>query len=109
MEPLDGLEFTRLIRTDKNSPNPMVPIILLTGHTEMSRVVEARDTGINEFLAKPISARGLYSRICMIIEDPRAFVRTDNYFGPDRRHQSNSGFGGVERRKADAEADDFGL
>ena len=67
MEPLDGIDFTRMVRTASDSPNHFVPIILLTGFTEMNRVMEARDSGISEFLAKPISARKLYSRVQSII------------------------------------------
>lgn len=52
MSPLDGLDFVRLVRTGKDSPNPFAAIIMLTGHTEMHRVVEARDAGVHEFLAK---------------------------------------------------------
>ena len=102
MDPLDGLDFTRLVRTGKDSPNPFVPIIMLTGHTEMTRVVEARDTGVHEFLAKPISARALYSRVRSIIEKPRAFIKIANYFGPDRRRRHNPNYKGPERRKSDS-------
>ena len=99
MAPMNGVEFTRMIRTDKDSPNPFTPIIMLTGHTERHRIMNARDSGVNELLAKPISAKGLYSRICAIIENPREFVRTKNYFGPDRRRKSSDDYTGIERRK----------
>lgn len=98
MSPLDGLDFVRLVRTGKDSPNPFVPIIMLTGHTEMHRVVEARDAGVHEFLAKPISAKGLYARVKSIIDNPRPFVRAGLYFGPDRRRRQID-WRGTERRK----------
>ena len=100
MSPLDGMDFVRLVRTGKDSPNQLVPIIMLTGHTEMNRVLEARDSGVHEFLAKPISAKSLYSRIRAIIEQPREFVRTSMYFGPDRRRRQTDSYTGPERRKA---------
>ncbi|MBL6959178.1 MAG: response regulator [Rhodospirillales bacterium] len=103
MSPLDGLDFVRLVRTGKDSPNPFVPIIMLTGHTEMNRVLEARDSGVHEFLAKPISAKKLYSRVRSIIERPREFVRAGMYFGPDRRRAASSNYKGSERRKQDSE------
>ena len=99
MEPLDGLDFVRLIRTGGDSPNPFVPVIMLTGHTEMNRVAEARDAGVNEFLAKPISAKALYSRIREVIQKPRPFVRTRMFFGPDRRRRQDPNYKGTERRK----------
>ena len=87
MEPLDGLDFVRLVRNAKDSPNPYVPIIMLSGYTEYRRVTEARDAGVHEFLAKPISAKALYQRFAAIIDNPRPFIRTKQYFGPDRRRQ----------------------
>ena len=88
MKPMDGLEFTRRVRNDEHSPNPFVPIIMITGHTEKHRVEAARDAGVTEFLAKPITAHNLFARIAEIVERPRAFVRCDNYFGPDRRRHT---------------------
>jgi two-component system chemotaxis response regulator CheY len=35
MSPLDGLDFVRLVRTGGDSSNPFVPIMMLTGHTEI--------------------------------------------------------------------------
>ena len=104
MEPLDGIDFVRLVRTGKDSPNPFVPVIMLTGHTEMNRVVEARDVGVNEFMAKPISAKGLYARIRSIIEHPRQFIRTSRYTGPDRRRRRRKGYEEPGRRKTDQAA-----
>jgi len=87
MEPLDGLEFVRRVRTAENSANPYVPIIMLTGYTEYQQVCSARDAGVTEFLAKPVSPKALYERLASIIDNPRFFVRTNQYFGPDRRRR----------------------
>ena len=103
MSPLDGLDFVRLVRTAKDSPNPLVPIVMLTGHTEMARVIEARDAGVHEFLAKPISAKGLYFKIRSIVDSQRPFLRTSSFFGPDRR-RNKTVFKGKERRKSKPEA-----
>ena len=102
MSPLDGIEFVRLIRSADDSPNRYVPIIMLTGHTEMHRVIEARDAGVTEFLAKPISPKSLYTRVHSIVTRPREFVRTKSYFGPDRRRHDLD-FTGENRRQEDAE------
>jgi CheY-like chemotaxis protein len=103
MKPMDGLEFTRYVRNDQNSPNPFIPIIMITGHTEKHRVEAARDAGVTELLAKPITASNLFSRIAEIVERPRAFVRCDSYFGPDRRRHRTDGYGGPWRRAEDME------
>ncbi|MCR9221877.1 MAG: response regulator [Alphaproteobacteria bacterium] len=98
MEPIDGLDFTRMVRRGEGGVNPFLPIIMLTGHTERHRVAEARDAGVTEFLAKPVSAQALYSRIAAIVERPRPFVRAPSFIGPDRRRRKDPGYGGRERR-----------
>ena len=106
MDPLNGIDFTKMIRTASDSPNPFVPIIMLTAHTEVNRVMQARDAGISEFLAKPISAKALYSRICMVIDNPRVYIRSNGnagYIGPTRRRKSRGGIAGVERRTVPSE------
>lgn len=101
MEPLDGLDFVKLVRTAKDTPNPYVPIIMLSGFTELRRVTEARDAGVNEYLAKPISAKALYQRFASIIDNPRPFVRTKTFFGPCRRRQDQGPPRGVPERRAE--------
>ncbi|MGB0720444.1 MAG: response regulator, partial [Bdellovibrionales bacterium] len=84
MEPVNGLEMTKLIRTDPQSPDPFVPILVMTGYSSRIRVETARDHGMTEFIVKPFSSKDLYMRIKQIIEKPRQFVDADTFFGPDR-------------------------
>jgi len=86
----DGLELAQMIRQPESKGNPYAPIIMLTGHSEKRRVTVARDAGVTEFLAKPISAKGLYQRILNVVASPRPFIKTKAYFGPDRRRNTNS-------------------
>jgi two-component system chemotaxis response regulator CheY len=95
----DGLELAQMIRQPGANSNPYVAIIMLTGHSEKKRVTTARDAGVTEFLAKPISAKGLYERIVNVVVNPRPFVRTRTYFGPDRRRNNSASYAGPERRK----------
>jgi two-component system chemotaxis response regulator CheY len=106
MQPLDGIDFVKLLRNSPDSPNPLTPVIMITGHSTSRRVAEARDAGVNEFLAKPVTARGVIERIGEIVEHPRPFVRTSDYFGPDRRRKSDAHFPGPWRRSADPARED---
>lgn len=101
MHPTDGISLTRRIRSDFQSPNHYVPVILMTGFSEKKRVVQARDAGVTEFLVKPFTARDLYKRIAQIIERPRQFVRSEDFFGPDRRRKASEGFNGPYKRESD--------
>jgi CheY-like chemotaxis protein len=101
MFPLDGVEFTRLVRNSPDTANPYLPIIMMTGHSEKSRVYEARDAGVTEFVVKPITAKAILDRIQAVIFRPRPFVKTDGYFGPDRRRTAASNYKGPMRRSTD--------
>lgn len=101
MEPMDGFEFVRFLRKSDQSPNKFIPVIMLTAYSERSRVEGARDAGVNEFCTKPVTAMELYKKVRAIINAPRAFVRTNVYFGPDRRRHAPEGFNGEERRDSD--------
>jgi len=93
-----GIELARHIRNAPDSYNPFIPIVMLTGHTRLENVRMARDAGVTEFLAKPVSAEQVLKRLVSIIEAPRPFVRTKTYFGPDRRRNRREDYVGPERR-----------
>ncbi len=101
MQPLDGFDFVRLVRTAPDSPNPFVPVIMVTGYHNRASVERARDVGVNEYLAKPVTPAGLYARISQVILRPRPFVRTPTYFGPNRRRRMNLNYRGPFRRSSD--------
>jgi two-component system chemotaxis response regulator CheY len=85
MEPMDGVDFTRLVRNAEDSANPYLPIIMMTGFADRPRVVEARDAGVTELVVKPVTARAIIDRLNAVVFRPRPFVRTADYFGPRRR------------------------
>ena len=98
MAPMDGFEFTRLIRTSPESPNPFLPVIMVSAHTEVGQVKRSRDAGVTEFLAKPISAKTLLVRLCSVTDHQRAFVRSAKFVGPDRRRHGDKEYKEPERR-----------
>ncbi|MFO1014589.1 MAG: response regulator [Caulobacteraceae bacterium] len=97
MSVLDGVDFVRLARNSPESLNPYIPIIMLTAHTERRRVMSARDAGVTEFCAKPVTAAELARKINAVISSPRPFIKTASYFGPCRRRKKEA-FKGPDRR-----------
>lgn len=83
----DGLALLNRIREDPASVNCYAPVIITSAHTDKKHVMAARDRGMSEFLAKPVSAKTLYKRIARIVSEERLFVRADRFFGPDRRRR----------------------
>jgi two-component system, chemotaxis family, chemotaxis protein CheY len=100
LEGMDGCDFSRLVRVGEDSPNHYVPIIMLSAYSERSRVEAARDAGVTEFCAKPVTAVELYRKVVSVINTPRPFIRTATYFGPDRRRRASEAYKGKERREA---------
>ncbi len=106
MSPIDGLELAQKIRTDPAAPNPYVPILMISGFSIQKRIEKARDYGITDFLAKPFSAKDLFTRIERIIEKPRQFVDTNEFFGPDRRNKRVENVYTGANRRGDEDYDD---
>ena len=98
MEPVNGVEFTRLVRNSAGSNNPYLPIIMLTGYADRTRVIEARDAGVTELIVKPVTAMAVISRLNAVVYHPRPFVRTATYFGPCRRRKAVANYSGEDRR-----------
>jgi len=101
MAPINGVEFTRLLRNSPETPHPFLPIVMISGHSSLSRVTEARDAGVNEFLVKPITPRALLERLESVVMKPRQFIRCRTFFGPDRRRRTLPEFRGPYRRESD--------
>ena len=85
MPGLNGPSFVRMVRSPETFPYPDVPIIMLTGHGERARVIEAVCVGVNEFLLKPVSTNALRERLSAVLCNPRRMVSSGPYYGPAPR------------------------
>lgn len=103
--PMDGLEFVNFIRHSDESPDPKLPIIMLTGNPTTRHVVDARNAGVDEFLAQPITRQALHARLLALMENPMHFIQSEEYRGPDRRRLRRP-FVGRHQRESDAKAED---
>jgi len=89
MPGVDGAAFVRKVRAPATFPLPNVPIIMLTGHGERSRVLEAVRLGVHEFLLKPVSSNALQARILSVLTKPRTMIKRGDYYGPEPRKLSS--------------------
>ena len=101
---LSGPELVRIVRSPGVFPMPDVPIIMLSGHGERWRVVEAVKLGVNEYLIKPVSARAIYDRLVSIFAQPRPTVQLGDYYGPEPRKLAADAVENVALDPAPAEA-----
>ena len=103
LPPHGGLKVTQTIRSNVYNQNRTMPILLLTSDTSETTIKSARDVGANMVVAKPMSPNSLYDRLSWVAFNPRPFIDTATYFGPDRRFKIEGYPGGVGRRKGDKE------
>jgi len=97
MAPMDGLELLKFVREHESDKIRFLPYVMMSGEADERAVTLARDGGVTEYLAKPMSVNNVATRLLAIIDRPRPFVRAPNYFGPDRRRQTLS-YDGADRR-----------
>ena len=90
MPGIDGPEFVRLVRSPATSPLPSVPVIMLTGHGERWRVLEAVRLGVHEFLLKPVSSDALRERILSVLAKTRSTVKRGDLHALGLRRTSSN-------------------
>ena len=88
LDGMDGVAFTRKLRSTIDCQNRYVPIIMMSAAPDARRIAEARDAGVTEFLRKPFAAVHLQTRLASIEANPRGFIEVERYNGPDRRRRT---------------------
>jgi DNA-binding response OmpR family regulator len=80
-----GLDLIRTIRQHPDSPDRLLPVILLTANGDAEHVIGARKAGAIDFLVKPISMKRIVERVINAVTRPRPFIVSPSYVGPDWR------------------------
>ncbi len=105
LPPHGGLALTDTIRGKTDNEHRTIPILIMASDSRESTIKQARDAGANMVIAKPISPANLYDRLSWVAFNPRKFVDTESYFGPDRRFKIEGFPKGIGRRKGDNAAE----
>jgi CheY-like chemotaxis protein len=98
MQPLGGRDFARIVRRDEGIKNREIPIILATKTVNKELVEDARDSGVNDIVAKPLKETLLIKKLLNSLSRHREFVDTRFYVGPDRRQSESTSYNGEDRR-----------
>ncbi len=101
MPEMTGIDLLQKIRSSDQSPNKMVPIIMITGFNSPKKIAQCRDYGVTEYLVKPFKAQDIATRISYVIRNPRDYIQNNDYFGPDRRRRNTPDFSGPPKRETD--------
>jgi CheY-like chemotaxis protein len=67
MPEMNGFEATEYIRTTMNSK---IPIIALTADVTTVDLAKCKAVGMNDYIAKPVDERLLYSKIVGLVKKP---------------------------------------
>jgi CheY-like chemotaxis protein len=95
---LDGLSFVRNLRKHEDDRLRRLPVVLITAGLTRQMVINGRDAGVDEFLAKPISPMAMKQRLEMVVETPRPFIDCNVFLGPCRRRKNPADYYGAKRR-----------
>ena len=90
MAPKSGFAFVKELRNLETQKLSALPIIMISGHRERELIERARDIGVTEYLAKPVTAASLHSRLIKTMSHPRAFIKSETFLGPDRRRRKQN-------------------
>ncbi|MEX0299710.1 MAG: hypothetical protein AB3N28_11625 [Kordiimonas sp.] len=93
-----GPDFTRFIRMCEG-PVSEAPVLMIMSNPSTGKVVECRDSGVNEVMVTPITGKLLEMRLHHMAVRPKKFIRSATYIGPDRRRPNAPLFEGVDKRK----------
>jgi len=99
VKPDGGSRFVRAVRTLEDDGLARTPLIMMAAQANVMRVKDARDAGINAFLAKPASVQSIMSRVLWVLSDARPFIESETYSGPDRRSRKLEHEGGERRQE----------
>ena len=105
MRPMDGMEFSRHLRTPGSLVSPDVPVLMITAHSDLPTIKAALDAGVTEFLVKPITSGSLYVQLDKALQSASPAISAQDYNGPNRRRLSDKA-PSPDRRKADAAGGD---
>jgi DNA-binding response OmpR family regulator len=101
----DGNATVRRLRREARAMSRYIPVIVTSAYTEVQHVVTSRDNGATQFLAKPFTAKLIFSHLQAVVEGGhRLFVQSKVYVGPDRRRKKRPPPDGTERRGAKSKA-----
>ena len=88
-EKVDVVTFLRMLRRDLETSDITVPVILVSAGVNREQIQGARDAGVNDVIAKPVSANTVEQKLRSLMLTPRPFVAAKSFVGPDRRREKN--------------------
>lgn len=96
----DGMAFARQFRRCDYACRE-APMIMIFGDVTAAQVLEARDSGVHEFMRRPYTMGDLQKRLEAVSGRPRDWIEAVAYVGPDRRRFNSADYSGPRKRRSD--------
>ncbi|CZF80574.1 response regulator [Grimontia marina] len=80
MEPIDGLEMLRLIRSGRYGLPHDIPIIILTANAAETVIAQCIAFDVDAFLVKPVNKQSLQDRISQLSQQAKPKKGIEHYF-----------------------------
>lgn len=87
MEPIDGLELLRLLRSGRFGLRHDLPIVILTANASEQVIAQCIAFDVDAFLVKPVSREALIERIKQLQVHPKIKKSPDYYFSLYQKDQ----------------------
>lgn len=96
-----GTELVRWMRRRQEETLRFMPVLLLTGYTQIKNIAACRDCGANGMIKKPFSPKTLFEHVAWAAASKKPYVESGKYIGPDRRFHTDPAYDGPMRRATD--------
>lgn len=99
---MDAAGVMEVVRNLRRAPDDSryAPVVLTTTNASPAMLTQARDSGVNYVVVKPLAPRVLFERLVWIAKDRRGYVDSERYVGPDRRVRTLGPPSGMAGRRA---------
>jgi CheY-like chemotaxis protein len=98
---MPAAELIGWVRRNPNKALRFLPIIVLSGYTQLHLISVARDAGAHLVVRKPVSPKILFERLVWVAAFDRPFLESPAYAGPDRRFRAADPPDGKLKRQTD--------
>jgi len=95
---VDAVQLLVALRRSGDERLQALPVVVATSQASGAQMAIVRNAGMTEFMIKPFQPSIVESRLRAIIENPRVFIVSEYYIGPDRR-RFRAQFEGPNRRQ----------
>lgn len=86
MQPMNGVEFSYMVRSGAEGLNRFMPLLLITGDLNRETISAALHAGINGIVPKPCQQNILSRQIKSILAQEVPFVEIEEAFGPGKHY-----------------------